>query len=80
MNIEDFITKEILEDCVNNEKPFFKKIIINKKMFLIIKYQFLPKYDVKVCDEFGRRVDAWYNNLSWFDTFDILRELFYNEK
>lgn len=64
-----------LNDCVENKKPYLNTINLKDKKILIIKYQFLSKFDVKVLDINGKYIHSIYDSLSAFDCFNIVEEL-----
>lgn len=69
------ITLELLQDCINNKKPFFKDIRLKNNIILIEKYQFISNFDVIVLNESGKRVEDWFHNLGPFDTYNMIQEL-----
>lgn len=69
------ISLELLQDCVDNKKPFFKDIRMKNNIILIEKYQFIPNFDIIVLNESGKRVEEWFHNLGPFDTFNMIQEL-----
>ena len=69
------INLNVLQECVDNKKSFFK-IIKGKNIKLIIeKYQFLPYFDIRVINLSGTYVINWYQKLYPFDTYNMIQEL-----
>lgn len=69
------ITLELLQDCIDNKKPFFKDIRLKNNIILVEKYQFIPNFDIKVLNASGKRVEDWFHNLGSFDTYNMIQEL-----
>lgn len=69
------ITLELLQDCIDDKKSFFKDIRLKNNIILIEKYQFIPNFDIKVLNASGKRVENWFHNLGPFDTYNMIQEL-----
>jgi hypothetical protein len=69
------ITLEVLQNCVDNKKSFFKIIECKNYKLIISKYQFIPNFDIKVINLSGKQVINWYQNLSTFNTYNMIQEL-----
>jgi len=69
------ITLELLQNCIDNNESLFKIIECKNYKLIIDKYQFVPKFDIRVIDPSGRHVIDWYQHLGSFDTYNMIQEL-----
>lgn len=68
------ITLELLQNCVDNDESLFRIIECKNYKLIIDKYQFVPKFDIRVINLSGKHVINWYQHLGPFDTFNMINE------
>ena len=73
------ITLELLQNCIDNNKSLFRIIECKNYKLIIDKYQFVPKFDIRVINLSGKHVIEWYQHLGPFDTYNMIQELIEQE-
>ena len=72
---KDLIT---LSECSTNNRAYCKDIRLKDHLILILKYEHVPTYDVKLLNYNGTHCLRWFTELYPFDCFNIVEELIAN--